>query len=327
VTSNPLLKMLQSNNFMKALAVVGALGALAGIGNWVLNHERRTEETWNRAVDLRVAEVLKSQGVNDALSKLQQTSTETNTVLKTLEPFIQDIVRHEFESASRMPPREIGLKLSAVRDLLAVARNQQIKVDPAITTALSKHLLDVPPNATYFWQVAGELISYRSINSAPSISALSSNTRLGNCTDLEPNITTQTISFIDEKGHPFAMKHNIGVYNNCQIELDSPTDGDRLNSFLARDIPTIVFTHCVVIYRGGPLKLILNWEHHVIDSVQVGKGAATLSVSGNSLTFNDCLFDFSVPQSSPSAEVQQLTKLVLSQSGARVELPLTKPLG
>jgi hypothetical protein len=77
----------------------------------------------------------------------------------------------------------------------------------------------------------------------------------------------------------------------------------------------------VVIYRGGPVKVTLAWNNHVVDSIPNPNGA-TFTVSGNTLLFNDCLFDFSIQQSSPPADVQWLTKLVLSQNTPTITLPL-----
>ena len=110
-------------------------------------------------------------------------------------------------------------------------------------------------------------------------------------------------------------------YENCRITLDSTEDGDKLNSLL-REYATITFNRCLVAYHGGPIKFTLAWQDHVVDSVR-GKngGGLQLAISSETLSFVDCLFDFSL-QDSPSPEGQQLTKLILAQTTSTINLPV-----
>ena len=294
---------------------------LALIGAWFsywLNHK---DEVFNRAVDYRIDQILKSPGgVSQTLSKIQETTTSTDSSLRTLTPFIQDLVKHQFENTSKLSAATFQKRLPAIRDLLAVAKDQKVKVEPTVTAALGKQLLKVPSGSNDFWAVAGDFISYRSfitVSWAPS-------ENLPNCTDSQPTITTVTQPFTLE-GQPHELRHNLGEYRNCRVTLDSPTDGERLRSLLFGSVPNLFFYRCVVVYRGGPVKIPLAWNNRVIDSVTDKKGpAASLSESGNTLTFNDCVFEFSLPQSPPASEGQQLTKSVLSQDTPTIVLPLAK---
>ena len=201
---------------------------LALIGAWFSYWLFHKDEIWNHAVDYRIDQILKSPGgVNETLSKIQQTTTSTDASLKTISPFIQDLVKHQFENTSKLSASTFQQRLPAIRDLLAVAKDQKVKIEPTVTAALSKQLLKVPPEVTDFWKVAGDLISYRSFNTASWTPA----ENLPNCTDSPPPITTQTMPFTLE-GQPHKLQQNFGEYRYCRIALDSPTDGERLKSLL-----------------------------------------------------------------------------------------------
>ena len=203
-----------------------------------------------------------------------------------------------------------------MRNLIAVAKNQGIKIEPGITTSLSKKLLRVQPDSPDFWDVAGVLISYRSFNTT----SWTSPANLPNCTDSRPYIDTFSPG---ATSGGLKLEVKLGSYRDCRLTLDSPQDGERLNLLLFGDVPVIGFYLCVIVYRGGPVKLALAWDQHVVASATGKNGAAAnLSISGNALTFKDCLFDFSVNQSQPPAQVQQLTKLVLGQDTPTITLPL-----
>lgn len=300
------------------LAVILCLVGVFGGGyfkHW-LDHK---DDNWNRSVDDRILKVLSLPGgVNETLSSVKQTTTSTDATLKALSPFIQDVIRHQFESASKLPAAALQGRLPAIRNLLAVAKNQDLKIEPGITDSLSEKLLQVQPSATDFWQTAGDLISYRSFNAM----SWNPSANLPNCVDFPPAITNQSVSFF-LGGKPHKLQVSLATYRDCRITLDSPVDGEKLQSLLLGGVAKMMFYRCIVVYRGGPIKVALVWDNRVLDSVP-GKngGAVSISASGRTLSFTDCLFDFSIQQQTPPADVQQLTKSVLSQNPATINLPL-----
>ena len=270
-------------------------------------------------IDTRVEKVLSApDGVKATLSKLEQSTAAADATLKTLSPFIQDVIRHQFESASKLSAVELQQRLPAIKDLLAIAKDQNVKVEPELPARLGEKLLHVHADAPDYWSVAGDLISYRSFNQV----AWTRSENPPDCADLPPVITTENLSFMLD-GRPQKLQAKLGEYRECRITLDSPRDAERLNSTLFGGVSTLAFYRCLIVYRGGPINITLAWNNHVVDSIPTSNGkATTMSVTGNSLLFSDCLFDFSIQQASPPEDVEWFTKLVLSQNAPAITLPL-----
>jgi len=166
------------------LCIVGIFGG--GYFKYWLDHR-------SDPLNDRIEKVLSAPGgIKGTLSSVQLTVTATDATLKALSPFIQDVIRHQFESVSKLSAAELQGRLPAIRNLLAIAKNQDVKIKPEIPAGLGVKLLQVQPSAPDFWPLAGDLISYRSFNTV----AWTHSASLPNCVDLPPVITTQAVSFM-----------------------------------------------------------------------------------------------------------------------------------
>jgi hypothetical protein len=272
----------------------------------------------NRAIDERINSVLGVPGgIKETLSKVEQTTSATDTTLRALSPFIQDVIRHQFESASKLSTKALQERLPAMQDLVTVAKNQGVKVPADVTENLSKKLLQIDPTSSDLWQAAGALISYRSFNTT----SWALPPGFPNCTDLVP-VTQGLVQSGTAGGEPIKVEAKLAFYKDCRVTLDSPVDGRKLNELLTVGYASITFIRCLVVYRGDPVAVILRWENHVVDRETNEKGGGlSMTTSGNTLYFTDCLFDFSIEQRSPPQSVQQLARTVLSQTGTTIQLP------
>ena len=76
----------------------------------------RRKEWWDADVDTRVQSVLeKPGGITVTLNQVRDTVNRTETELKTLEPFIRDIVQHQFDNVANLPSNTLGKRLPAVQ--------------------------------------------------------------------------------------------------------------------------------------------------------------------------------------------------------------------
>jgi hypothetical protein len=287
---------------------------VAGFSYW-LQHRN---DGFNRDVNERIATYLSAKGgINDQLTGIQTTVTASESSLKTLTPFIQDVIRHQFESVSKLSASVLQERLPALRNLLAVAKNQDVKIEPTISANLSQSLLQIQADAPGLVEASGDLISYRSFSSASWPSSLD----LLSCTDRAPEITTLHQKFKVE-GIPHELNANLGVYRNCRVTLDSPTEDERLKRVLTGEVPNITFYQCIIVYTGGLIDLPIAWDNRVVDAVGIGKGTISLGISGSTIAFNDCKFELKL--SAPSEEARKLTRLLLAQNTGTINLPLTK---
>jgi hypothetical protein len=138
---------------------------------------------------------------------------------------------------------------------------------------------------------------------------------LPNCTDSDPKPAV-----IAEVPNPHAFKFKGATYENCRVTLDSEKDDERINSFLNTRFPTINFKNCLIVYRGGKIDLILAWNEHSFTLQVEGNPPMPSVFSGNTLAFEDCLFDFSV-RGVPPPVGQAVTETLLAQNASTLKLP------
>jgi hypothetical protein len=302
------------------------LSLLTIFGGYWLNHHK---EWWNHDVDERVLIVLnETNGVAQTLHDIQQTVNATKSRLDTLEPFIQDVIKHQFESASKLPTATLQERLPAVQHLLEVAKEQQVKVDPVAFGRLSAKLQAIKVTTGGFWPAVGGLISYRSFLVGQDVAGLSQSA-LPVCTDRNPG----GMEVDSVKVNPIAgdKEHNNATitienakYADCTLTLDSPEQADKINWILKHRMNKITFTHCVIIYRGGPINITmeLNNEPRILH-YQPKPGApeitSKVNVSGPTLTFMNCLFEFALP-TIPTDSGQSFAKSMLPQNGSSIVL-------
>ena len=264
------------NNKGTAVILAVILCVASIYGKYYLDHKN---DDFNRSVD---QELQKPGGVAETLAGVQKTVNGLGTTLKTLQPFIQDVIGHQFESAAKLPTAELRERLPAVNHLLTVASNQHVKVEPKILGALSGNLKDVQPESRDFWPTVAALISYRSRLGAREFVV----PNFPDCTEAAP--VARSLTPVPTPG-TYTIKHTPAIYHDCSIVLDSDAASLALSQNLSWT--DITFRNCVIIYNGGILAL-----HGKI----VGR-----------IRFEDCFFLFSI-EGSPPPSGQSLAQAVLS---------------
>lgn len=103
-------------------------------------------------------------------------------------------------------------------------------------------------------------------------------------------------------------------YDSCKITLDSPHDNAVLNDLILHFNTLIVFKHCLVIYRGGPVNLIIRLQNYPVTVIAPShpQGVPTV-VSGSTITFQDCLFQLDITASPPPIGAK-ITQLLLAEN-------------
>jgi hypothetical protein len=275
--------------------------------NWIAHKDDR----FNASVDGRINNVLQSpNGVLDRLNEVQKTTNQTNAALQTLQPFIHDVINHQFENVSKLSPQALGERLPAVKNLLAVAREQDVKVEPIITQNLSAKLLKINAGSNGYWPTAAEFLNYRSQTVNPNQRILSSN--LPNCTRQNPEH-----SMILGSTDPHTLIIDPAAYTNCRVVLDSEEDERKINEIIEAQ-GFLAFYNCLVEYHGGAVQLASSWNPQGKSYTLVDRNGKVISdlhilkAEGPLLRFEDCLFSFSVHDTPPS-NGQFLTRTLLAQ--------------
>jgi hypothetical protein len=236
--------------------IIPILAIIVGMGGWFVGSwfKYYLDHRYDFVDGMITNNLSKPGGIKETLGKVQETTTRITSSLETLKPFIHDVIQRQFESASNLPSAALGQRLPALKHLLSVAKNQEVKIDPQIVNKMSGKLGSIPARPLDYWQTAANLVSYRSFNTV----SWSPQVTLPKCTDSAPETTPITANFMTE-GKPSQVTTRLGKYRSCRITLDSPEDGTRLNSLLLGGMASITFERCLVVYRGGPIKLILAW--------------------------------------------------------------------
>jgi hypothetical protein len=272
------------------------------------------ENANNSHIDNRIDAKLKEP--NDHLRDIEGKLTAIQSTLATLQPFIDELVRHQMDKAALSSQPEFRNNLQNLSHTLAVARTQGTKIDPSTVNHLAEKLLELKPRPDAFWQASAELVSFRSFNGLNLKDQAIDTAKLPDCTDGLP--TPMTIT--DVIG-PHTAKISRAVYENCRFVLDSNKDDQRLNAILAEHSPLITFRHCLIVYRGGPINLILAWkERPTTFSMEDDPRKFHVLLSDVAVEFVDCLLDFSL-RNAPEPNGQSITSTLLAQNGNALKLP------
>lgn len=295
--------------FLPVIAILGTFFG-GGIFKYWLDHK---DDSFNRTVDGRIESALKTKGgVLATLSDIDRKVDKANTTLDTLQPFIHDVINHQFESASRLSPQAFATHLPAIKNLLAAAREQNVKIEPAITKNLTERLLKADVRSTGYWAIAAEFINYRSQTLAPDTQILLQS-NLPNCTDHDP-----AHNMVMGATTPKTLIVAPATYANCRLVLDSKGDADKVNAILQSQL-VLRFNNCIIVYEGGKIELTTSWnsqEKTLILSDPSGKrNAVRLKLEGPTLQFVNCLFLFSV-HDTPPLTGQYLTRTLLAQESS-----------
>jgi len=119
---------------------------------------------------------------------------------------------------------------------------------------------------------------------------------------------------------PHKFEISEGLYENCVFTLDSARDDDRINAILSGSTPLLKFKHCTIIYKGGPVNLILAWKNQTIPMQFGGGQVVNTAFNQSTLNFENCIFVFSIPNAPPPSG-EQITRTLLAQNGPTLVLP------
>jgi hypothetical protein len=223
------------------------------------------------------------------------------------------LTQQTLTSYAALPPNDFKEILSGLSSSIAIARSKNIKVPSKVVDDLSAQLNIAGADASGFWPTAAELISYRSFNNVSWYAA----NNLKRCVESPPSITK-----IREVISPTKMIVNPAVYENCELMLDSPEENRILNSYLVGRSPQITFKHCIIVYSGGPISIILAFKdfkaHYRVDGPSPAEGEVSIT-NDHTLEFHDCLFDFSF-RDTPSAQGKELAQILLTTPASDVKL-------
>ena len=175
------LKQQIKTHWKTALSVIAIVVAVSGwfIGGWFKYY---LDHRYDFIDGMITANLNTKGGVKDTLVNIQQTVIRMEATLNVLQPYIHDMVQHQFENVSKLPSATLQQRLPAIQHLLAIAKDQGIKADAPSLDALGRNLSTVDTKAASFWPTAAQFISYRSQTLASDLLALA-RTDLPNCTD------------------------------------------------------------------------------------------------------------------------------------------------
>ena len=226
-----------------------------------LNHHN---EWWNRDVAAQVNVVLeKPGGVQATLKYLTETVNRTDEKLKTLEPLIQDVIKHQFENASKLPTGALIQRIPALNNLVAAAKNQNVTVDPKIVTEVGTKLVDASRENAEAWPAVLRWVDYKSFNNGFS-SSLPDTTNVPDFRDkyainipngaTKPTFSLKGLVPADtaaETGYLAQEERNKGMTSGPEwIVAEGGAVG--LNGIYLRNV---IFHNVYVQYFGGPLKM------------------------------------------------------------------------
>jgi hypothetical protein len=138
------------------LCVVGILG------KYYLDHRN---DGFNDSVDKRITIKLDApKGVNERLEAIQQSTNRIEGSLEALNPFIQSVVAHQFETVSKLPTQTLLERLPAVNNLLAVAKDQHVNIQPQIISKIGTDLIGESSEHPPAWKTAISLVEYKTAN-------------------------------------------------------------------------------------------------------------------------------------------------------------------
>lgn len=186
-----------------------------------------------------------SKNVTPLLSDLDRKVTETQTTLKTLQPFIEDLVRREMDGAAASPSAELRKRLPRIRDVVSVARVEGIAVDQRVVVRLATTLFEVASTSKsdgskLAWNVANQVLGYYS-----SLIKIEKSGYVMRAQDKNDECMSA--------GGATGISMRDATFEHCTQHLDSlfgPTAKERGLFFQGN-----VFRDVRVIYSGGPLDL------------------------------------------------------------------------
>lgn len=219
-----------------------------------------------------------------------------------------------------LPQTEFQQTLPDLKTSIKTAREHKTTIPPGTINNLQTKLINTSPSAPDYWPTLSAFISYRSFI-AITPSEFSDLTRPGlpNCLDHLP-AAGRIISVTKNQ-----LTATNPYYDSCRVTLDSAHDDQVINSIILSVSTSIVFKHCLVVYRGGPVNLIIkltNFPAAIHTPTMPAQGIPTV-VNGNTLFFENCLFELDIMKLPPSPG-PEITQALLAENnpGGSVNIPL-----
>ena len=295
VRNETFLSQFKQHWWQAVVVVVGFVATTAGALWTVTSHFKTDIDGDVGKLDRRVTDLQGDVGV-------------VKGSLDELKPLIHDLLADRLARNASLSKAEFEKQIPELNKLLSIAVNGRIPVDDAVLRSASHKLLEIGPKAPETWSAAAQLVSLRSIQNIDLADA-----KLKICTDGEP--TPMTVESVQL---PHTVNFRNGSYENCIFELDSAEQNKTLNEILSKRVPYITFHRCLVVYRGGPVHLIVSWNNRPSKIVDMnGKVKDEVSLSGEAIHFDQCLFQLRLANS-PPLEGQKFTEALLAMNGNSV---------
>jgi hypothetical protein len=281
-----------------AVAIVGWFAS--GWFKYYLDHK---DDGLNAAIE---KELQKPQGVIDKLNTIKQTTDELKTTLGTLQPFIHDVIQHQFENVAKLPTGDLIPRIPALRNLVAVAENQNVTVDPHIVTEVGRKLVDASRQNAEAWDAVLRWVEYKSFNN--------------NTSSLLPDTTNLAV---------FRDKYVINVPNGAaaptfSLKGSAPADIAAQSGYIGEDRNKgMTSGPAWIVADGGDVGLDgMQLRNVVFRNVRISYFGAPLRMKN--VYFVDCTFDMKVDQNTRQLAVALLAP-VPSTSFQGGQLKLSQP--
>lgn len=239
------------------------------------------------------------QPTNARVASIDTRLTKIEEDLRFLGPLIQQAVQNEFKKLSSLPLGEFEKQLPVLNNTIRAARQRKISTDAKLLAEISLKLSKSSKQEPHFWETTASLVTYRSENALPSLAQKfgASPETIPRCVDTEP-MHYQVESVPD----PRTITTHLKNFMDCRIQLDNPEEIARINALITHGFGIgLGFVHCLIIYRGGDIPLIL------FKNAQ--PGAAPLS----SMAFENCVYDLSF-EGVPSTQGQATLMILLTHT-------------
>ena len=228
------------------------------------------------------------------------------------------VAKLTFARQASLPLAEFKATLPELQAAVVTLRHQNLTVSSQSIEDVGQRLSKTDSGSPSFWPAAAEFISYRS--EAP----LPASENLPECTDKDPvpakiidadvptKLTRKMLGFKPQKSHGYRTRIAPPYYENCRFTLDSQKADEKVNSILQNHFTFLKFIHCLVVYRGRPMHLIVAFKNRPTQ-IKIGKQASNVfPVTGDTLVFENCKFDFAIADPPPEP-VQEFARNLLTK--------------
>jgi hypothetical protein len=215
-------------------------------------------------------------GINDKLGQIQQTVTSTKATLDTLQPFIHDIIQRQFENVAKLRTGALILRIPALENLVAVAKNQKVTVNPNTVTEVGIKLVDASRQNAKVSDAVLRWLEYKSFNNS-FFSFLPDTTN-------EPTFTDRYVINIPESAHPPSIL----------LKGKATADVAAQTGYIGQDRNKgLTFGPAWIVMEGGEVGLDdIEMRNVVFHSVQISYLGRPVSMKN--VYFIDCTFNMHV---------------------------------